>query len=222
MGRIVDAPATRGSRYWLLRCIEECPDLLQPPAVGPLDWVAPRLADEGAEYRDAAFLAKLGLDRLAGPLAAFWPQRGPVWDGLATAGDKVFLVEAKSHVAEFLTTPSAAKAPKSVGLIAQSLSDAKAALQADDRSDWSRTFFQYANRLAHLWWLRQNRVDAQLLFVSFLSDDDMKGPKRAETWSAVFNAADHALGLNTAHALSPYIYHVHPDVRTLNHTDDRP
>jgi hypothetical protein len=141
---------------------------------------------------------------------------------LAKTRDKVFLVEAKSHVAEFLTTPSAARSATSVALIRQSLSDAKTALQADDRSDWSRTFFQYANRLAHLLWLRWNNVDAYLLFASFVADDEMNGPYHAETWAAVFKAADHALGLKGKHELSPFIFHVHPDIRVLKDTDVKP
>ena len=165
--------------------------------------------------RDGAALRKLGLGEHARALTEFWPRRGPVWDGLALAGDAVVLVEAKAHVTEFLTSPSAATAPESVAQIACALRQVKADLGADDRSDWSRVFFQYANRLAFLWWLRARGIDAHCLFVSFLGDTEMGGPEHAETWEALFRAADHALGLSPRHPLRPYILHVHPDLREL-------
>lgn len=211
--RSLGGKAAKGSQAVLQYMVEHAPEDLQPPFLPKLDWVSPRAADGWAEYRDAAALRKLALSAHTEALAAFWPRRGPVWDGLARAGNAVVLVEAKAHVREFRTTPSAARDPASVARIRAALEATKAALGADERSDWSRVFFQYANRLAFLWWLRGRGVEAYLLFVSFLGDRDMGGPEREETWRALFVAADHALGLSSRHALSPYIVHLSPHVR---------
>jgi hypothetical protein len=207
--------AVRGSQAALQWMVEATPESLQPARLPPLHWVSPLRSEEYAEFRDGAALRKLGLGEHARALTEFWPRRGPVWDGLALAGDAVVLVEAKAHVTEFLTSPSAATAPESVAQIARALRQVKADLGADDRSDWSRVFFQYANRLAFLWWLRARGIDAHCLFVSFLGDTEMGGPEHAETWEALFRAADHALGLSPRHPLRPYILHVHPDLREL-------
>ena len=211
-GRIPQKPALRGSQKWLQNLVAHDPGALQPAGLPRLDWVSPLAADDYAEYRDAGFLDRLGLGALAPALAEFWPRGGPVWDGLAHAGDAVVLVEAKAHVPEFLTTPSQARAPASVARIAAALGDVARALGADGRADWSRCHFQYANRLAHLWWLREQGVAAHLLFVSVLGDTARHAPRHAETWHAAFLSADYALGLPSRHALSGAIHHVFPDV----------
>jgi hypothetical protein len=43
----------------------------------------------------------------------------------------------------------------------------------------------------------------------------MKGPAAAGEWDGAFRAAAYALGLPRRHALSPFIRHVHIDVRNL-------
>lgn len=209
--------AVKGSQAALQRLVEQSPELLQPRQLSKLEWVSPRREDDWSEYRDGAALDKLGLARHAEALTEFWPRGGPVWDGLAKTGDKVVLVEAKSHIREFLSPPSAATAPPSIAQIETALRTVKSDLGADDRSNWARVFFQYANRLAFLWWLRGRGVDAYCLFVSFLGDLEMGGPDHAESWQAAFLAADHALGLPARHALTPCILHVHP---RLNHLEN--
>jgi hypothetical protein len=204
--------AEKGSQAALQRLVEEAPGVLQPQALPALSWLSPLRADNGAEYRDSAALEVLGLGVHRAVLRGFWPVRGPVWDGPARAGETVVLVAAKAHARELLTSPSAATDPGSVARIGAAFATVRQALGADDRSDWARAFYQYANRLAFLWWLRSRGVDARLLFVSVLNDAEMGGPARAETWVALFSAADHALGLPARHALSPIVHHVYPDL----------
>lgn len=212
MTRIPNATATKGSQRWLQELAEHNPSALQPAGLPDLEWISPRAQDDWAEYRDGAMLLKLGLEHLETSLSEFWPRGGRVWDGLACAGDTVVLVEAKSHVPEFLSSPSAARSPRSQEMIRQALERTRLQLGADDRSNWARVFFQYANRLAHLWWLRQSDVDAKLLFVSFVGDVEMKGPSTPEVWDAAFQTADHALGLPARHPLRQHVMHVHPVV----------
>lgn len=212
--RLPQKPAERGSQCWLQQAVESAPALLQPPRWPVLEWRSPSRADDYAEYMDAGFLHVLGLAHLAPALAEFWPRSGPRWDGLAVFEGGVVLVEAKARVAEAISTPCAA-GPASARRIADSLSRAKQALGADDRSDWTRVLYQYANRLAHLWFLREHGIDARLLFVDFLNDAERGGPAHAESWAAAYAMADHALGLPAAHPLRSAIAHVHPDVRAL-------
>ena len=197
------------------RAVAQHPDLLRPPGMASLDWRSPLAEDDHAEYRDASFLDRLGLGAHREALAAFWPTRGPQWDGLALGPDgAVILAEAKAHVREFLSPPSAAS-EKSRGKIDAAFAAVRGDLDVTTRTDWCEVFYQYANRLAHLWFLRREGVDAHLLLVGFLGDADMGGPRTAEAWRAAYLCADHALGLRHGHALRPFIHHVYPEVATL-------
>jgi hypothetical protein len=134
--------------------------------------------DDYAEYRDRAFIERLGVTLEQTPLNAFWPRGGPVWDGLArTDRGQVVLVEAKAHIPEGVTSPMGAKSPQSVEMIQSSLAETKAYLRSNTPADWTQIFYQYANRLAHLYFLRvKNDVDAYLLMLYFYNDSEMGGP----------------------------------------------
>jgi hypothetical protein len=207
--------ARRGSQKWLQHFVAEAPDALRPARLPTLAWVSPIAETRYREFSDGAFLEALGFGHLKPDLAAFWPRGGAVWDGLALAEGAPVLVEAKAHVAEFFSSPCAAGAETSRSRIASSLASCRADLGGDERSDWMRCFYQYANRLAHLWWFHEQGVRAHLLFVNFVGDRDVKGPESAAVWHAVERAADYALGLPSRHALSAHVHHVHPDVRAL-------
>ena len=86
-----------------------------------------------------------------------------------------------------------------------------------DRSiSWTGKFYQYANRLAHLYLLRElNKVNAHLVFVYFIGDKDVNGPDSVAGWKAALAAAKGALGLGKSNPLSKYIGEVFIDVRNL-------
>lgn len=215
MGRYPQPVGERGSLKWLQRFIELQPSALLPKGWNAVEWLSPVRSDDFSEYRDAAFLRFIGQPRLALQLPDFWPNGGPQWDGIGRSGDQIILVEAKAHLAEFFSSGTKAGV-KSRPLIQQSLDRTKNSLGARDISDWTELFYQYANRLAWLKWLRDNGVDARLLFVSFIGDADMGGPKRSDVWQAAFKTAEHALGLSGRHALSRYIGHTYPDVSLMS------
>ena len=73
-------------------------------------------------------------------------------------------------------------------------------------------FYQLANRLAHLHWLRGQGVDARLVLVNFLNDSEMAGPTSAAEWLAAYHVALHSLGLSPRHRLAGHIIKVFPDV----------
>lgn len=213
--RVVQPEGARGSLKWLQIAIERGGAKLSPAALPSIQWVSPLRADDYAEYRDVAFLDVLGLGHLKTELSSFWPPRGPQWDALGLADGRPVLVEAKAHLDEFFSPPTQAS-ERSLALISDSLADVATRLGAKSGTDWTRTFFQYANRIAHLDFLRSRGVDAHLLFVSFIRDADMGGPANAEEWRVAFRTADYALGLPKRHALSPFIHHVCPDVTCIS------
>ena len=82
-----------------------------------------------------------------------------------------------------------------------------------DGFDWSKQFYQYANRIAHAYLLNElNGIPAKLVFVYFIGDEDMKGPAARHEWETAVETVHGALGLNTP---PPFIRDVFIDV-TLN------
>ena len=220
---ITDPPAAnRGSRRWLQVLVNCRPKLLDdaigaslPVVSGDIDWRSPLAADHYAEYRDQSFL-----DRLAGSpfyrepsrpqrdLSEFWPRFGPQWDGLAvTDKGQILLVEAKAHVAEMVTAPSQARGESAIARIQESLRTVKNFVNSKSQADWSATFYQYANRLAHLYWLREvNGHDAYLVNLFFLNDREMNGPSSVAEWQAAIQLQEVFLGVRqTSYALDPWV-----------------
>lgn len=211
---MIQPPGRRGSLKWIQRAVNERWATLEGPILGAtkasaLSWVSPLAEDSFAEYRDEAFLERLSVERLAAQLEGFWPGRGPQWDALARLdGGGVVLVEAKAHVAE-MCSPGSAAGPASLARIEAALAEVADRLGARaDRAPWSVHFYQLANRLAHLDFLRRNGVQAWLALVNFTGDVEMNGPASGEAWEAAYEVAFHVMGLPRRHALSPYLIHL--------------
>jgi hypothetical protein len=224
----VEQPAgRRGSLKWIQQAVEERWDDLERPIVSALggaeiEWVSPLRTDSFAEYRDASFLNRLALTNLTAELASFWPARGPQWDALgrSSRGD-LLLVEAKAHVAE-MCSPGTAAGPTSRARSAAALEAVAEDLgAAPDRAPWTDHFYQLANRLAHLHFLRARGVPAWLVLVGFLGDADMRGPASPEAWDAAYHVAFDVMGLPARHKLSRYVLHVTPGVPAVGQMGDR-
>jgi hypothetical protein len=129
----------------------------------------------------------------------------------------VILVEAKAHIGEIKSPPTQAKSQQSVARISASLEETRRFARGSDYVDWSRVFYQYTNRLAHLFLLRElNRVPAWLAFVYFLGDTDMGGPTSVEEWRGALKLLEAVLGLHDGHPLSQWVIDVFVDVRELD------
>ena len=133
-----------------------------------IEWRSPLTGDDFAEYRDAEFLKLVGLEEFSGALAEFWPRHGPQWDalGVTDRGD-VLLVEAKAHIAE-MCSPGTQASAKSKDRIRGALSETAFAVGAKPRAAWADVFYQLANRLAHLHFLRSRGVPAWLVLFNFI------------------------------------------------------
>jgi hypothetical protein len=219
MSRIPQKAGSRGSLKWIQQATNAAwgslndPILARIPRARTIEWRSPRLDDAYAEYRDGAFLEQLGAGHLAEPLSQFWPSRGPQWDALGrTDSGDLLLVEAKSHIAE-MCSPGTAAGQVSRDRIASRLEEVALTLGArPSRAAWTEFFYQLANRLAHLHFLRGQGQPAYLVLVNFLNDTEMGGPTTPETWLAAYEVAFHVMGLPRRHGLSPYIIEVFPDV----------
>lgn len=219
MTRSPQSVAEKGSQKRMQRLVNEMPDLLNLQIREKLNlseeediqWLSPLKDDDYAEYRDQAFINLLGVELKKVPLADFWPKGGPQWDALGKSDSgKLFLVEAKSHISE-LSSSIGAKDENSVRRIRRSLEETKDFLNLNVEVDWSRGFYQYANRLAHLYLLRQNDLPAYLVFVYFLNDSEMAGPATIDQWKGAIELLHAYLGI-TRHKLRKYTADVFIDI----------
>ena len=171
--------AQSGSQRWLQIAVNRCPEIINSTIVNELglcssetiEWLSPLECDGFAEYRDEQFIERLNVSLNSRPLKDFWPNSGPRWDGLArTSSGRLLLVEAKANIPEFDSTPTRAT-ENSLKKIKEALAETKKFLGVTSETDWSQCFYQYANRLAHLYLLRElNKINACLVFVYFLND----------------------------------------------------
>jgi hypothetical protein len=186
------------------------------PDVEFIEWRSPLEADEFAEYQDESFLAALGLENLTVPLREFWPARGPCWDALAvTRSGKRILVEAKAYVEEAVDFGSKAS-PQSLSRISASLADARKAYAASSAAPWDAPLYQYANRLAHLYYLRDlNKIDAYLLFLYFADASDVPNPSSRSEWIGAVRLIKKCLGLPVNHPFRSHVGTLIWDVREL-------
>jgi len=211
--------ATKGSQYWLQHCLlnhREHLDRVISESCGlskPITWASP-LPPRFTEFRDAAFLKALGLEQFSEKLEQFWPKQGPCWDGLAVSGQTRILVEAKANLTEWISDCKASS-PESIEQISKSLEEVSVALKAKPHIDWTRGLFQFANRLAHQWFLKDRcGIDTRLVFLSFTSDSTHL-PHSKDEFIGALKLAETLLGLGTRHLGRRY-FHVFIDVNDLS------
>lgn len=182
-----------------------------------IDWRSPLHSDDYAEYRDEDFLIKLGvLNRINYPLIDFWPKKGPQWDALGVSRDEIILVEAKANIPEMVSSGTGAKNPQSINKIRNSLDEVKKYLNINNGIDWTGTFYQYVNRIAHLYYLREkNQIKAHLLFIYFINDITVHGPKTKDEWLGAIQTMECYLGLAKKHKLRKYIHDIFIDINDL-------
>ena len=127
MGRHIPKANSKGSQGDIQRLVEHNPALLTRRVKSALDlsatlditWVSPQ-PPRYTEYSDADFLGVLGLDTNRIRLHEFWPKGGPHWDALGRGSDDtVFLVEAKAHIGEIVSTPTGAGGTAREQIVAQ-------------------------------------------------------------------------------------------------------
>jgi len=224
MSRIPQPAGTRGSQKWIQLLINDCPELINAPLEKEcsltndehITWVSPLKTDEFAEYRDQEFLHQLGVSLKQHPLNTFWPSNGPQWDALGrTDKGKIFIVEAKAHITE-IVSPGTGASSQPKALIEKSFHEVESYLKIQSLTEWTTVFYQYANRLGHLYLLRElNKIPAYLVFVYFLNDKEMNGPATKEEWISAIQVVEGVLGLGEKHSLKPYIIDVFIDVNVI-------
>jgi hypothetical protein len=221
----VSGRAFAGSQRWLQSLVnsaegsplsrlirESCGGLIEQ-----IEWTSP-LAEKGfQEYRDQKFLSAIGYPSLSAALYEFWPRRGPHWDALArarlcpaSASRGVLLVEAKSYPGEVVGNGCQAS-PASRAQIERALTGAKSWFQVEPSADWLGPLYQSANRLAHLYFLRQiAQIPAWLINIYFVNDP--RTPTSRAEWERDILATNACLGFTQ---VAPFVLSVFPEAREI-------
>ena len=225
--------ASKGSQFHLQNLINSyseylnCLILSSSPslrdyAVKRPKWVSPLASDNYTEYQDRQFLEIIGLQRLSSELAKFWPRSGPVWDALATCegengGQGVILLEAKSHIPELGNPSYACKASgRSLEKIRSTLASVRQVLGVKQAADWLGDYYQYANRLAHLYFLNiAGQVPTWMVFLYFVGDVEQNGPTTVAEWTLALDNMNSKLGLPKCHLFDERIVPVFAPVSVL-------
>ena len=117
-----------------------------------------------------------------------------------------------------VSSGTGAKNPQSIKKIRNSLDGVKKYLSVSDSIDWTGTFYQYVNRIAHLYYLREkNKIKAHLLFIYFINDITVHGPKTKDEWLGAIQTMECYLGLAKKHKLRKYIYDIFIDINDLRY-----
>ena len=166
-------------------------------------WLSPLAGEEYREDQDGEFLERLGLGSFSKQLAEFWPRGGPCWDALgqieARHGGELpiaLLVEAKSHVPE-MRSQGCQASERSLEMIQRALDEAKHWSKAAPEADWTGPLYQAANRIAHLYFLRQ-RIGRPCFLIHLYFVDDPYRPTSQVEWNQALEVAHRELGLNSA------------------------
>ena len=222
MGRFPQSSSQKGSQKWIQKVVNEYPDHLESRITAELgltknekfSWLSPLEEDEYAEYGDKEFLERLDVETGIS-LEDFWPSGGPRWDALSRSNaGSLFLIEAKSHIPELISSLRAENAD-SIRLIHESLEETKRFLNSGADVDWSHRFYQFSNRLAHLYFLRVlHKLPAYLVFVYFVNDTEQKGPTSDTEWEGALKLLHAYFGLGR-HKLQKYVCDIFIDVSEL-------
>lgn len=173
--QVAEKESSRGSLKWIRLAINEHTTpfnsaVAEACGLGDgsrIEWISPLARKGYKEHCDQACLDHLSITLPHRSLSDFWPKSGPHWDALGrTDTGEILLVEAKANVPEIVSNGTGASDPASRQLIDRSLTETKAFLRVDANIPWSGKLYQYANRLAHLYLLRElNGIPAFLVFV---------------------------------------------------------
>lgn len=212
----------KGSLKWIQTLVNENRGLFNSKVQGFIkddlslvEWVSPRKEDDNAEYRDNDFLKILGLEEHQSKLLDFWPKGGPQWDALGKLENKYhFIVEAKANIPE-ISSSCMASSEKSKTKIKNSINCTKQFLNATSGKNWLNGFYQYANRMCHLYFLREVcGINAYLIFVYFCNDSTHISTS-IEQWDGALKLQQHLMSLNS-HKLKRYVIDLFIDTEEIN------
>lgn len=168
-----------------------------------LSWVYPDEvnAPNQHEFENLDFLSTGEFAETVSEFKRVWPTTGTgiSWDGIAWAEStprQLILIEAKANQPELCSAPSGA-GEASLKVISSALGRAKSFLRVHYRFSWTKSYYQYANRLFVLSFL-ERKLSCHLVFLYFTGEkfpDGTPCPRDPEEWRELIHACHLSLGL---------------------------
>lgn len=130
----------------------------------------------------------------------YWPKGGPHWDGIAILtkndGSKtLLLIEAKAHKGEINSNSRATS--ESLEVIKKRLQKIQKDSGLKDDVDWTKRYYQFANRLAFLLFLQDKGTDVSFVYILFANDPywNEKDKTTIEDWNKVLKKEREYFGI---------------------------
>lgn len=218
-----------GSEWHLLRILGRhrakfTAELLRVTSGTSIDWIDFDISpDEWAHYdSELKALSFLHNEQTQKAYRTFWPQSGnPVnWDSVGILRrpnlNETILLEAKANIQEIKSSSGASGA--SMELIHKSIDRAMRDVSRKVDVEWTRNYYQFANRIAHLHFLQNQGHPARLVMLYFLGDTpdtSRTTPQTPDEWAEALAAQDEYLGIDYSKPLSKRIHKVFLDIRSI-------
>lgn len=144
-----------------------------------------------------------------------WPskQYAMNWDAIGrTSEGEWLLVEAKAHLAELISDSKAGE--ESLEKIEKRFKKVKDYFSVTTTSDWTKRYYQKANRLLFLHFLLNQGIPCKLIFIYFLNGyerkDDDRSIRSIQEWKRILEEQDIYLGIEKnpivkAHSVSVFL-----------------
>ncbi|MEX1015083.1 MAG: hypothetical protein WDZ80_08075 [Candidatus Paceibacterota bacterium] len=172
------------------------------------------------EYKGLNFLDDNQYEHILSKWKEYWPTTGNQqnWDAIGKAGsdDTWILVEAKANLEECESSTQAKPATENGGRdkIIEAFKDPIKLLTGSTDTDpeiWLNKYYQYANRLAVLHFLNENKIKANLLFIYFIGDDNTSGtcPKSKDAWETKVQDIHEHLRIDEKSPLMKQVKHLY-------------
>ena len=170
-----------------------------------------------AEWKGLEFLGPDAAD-VKSAWTEFFPQTGnvPNWDAIGLlqleSNTEFLLVEAKAH-AEEIKNGCRAKERGGRPMIREALSKTIEAMRSKANPEsWLGQYYQYANRMATLYFLTQHNIPSRLIFIYFVGEDStlykdpMHCPKDRQEWDDCLSKMYKHLGIAGASELERRVH----------------
>lgn len=220
-----------GSEWHLLRLMGRHRNYLNGMIISSIGWGSKidwldfcftpgDLSDQ--ELKGLSFLSSQGIpgwERIEQQWRKFWPQTGnpPNWDAVGwldnsannSINRELLLVEAKAHLGE-IRSVCKATSPVSIEKIRIAFEEVQKDLGISPLKDWLTPYYQYANRVATLWFLHKHGIKAHLINIYFVGDKNPKAtcPIHQSQWVTPITQVINAIGIPNNHPIRDRIHHI--------------
>lgn len=167
-----------GSEFQLLRYLGHHRNELnetikkQVKGIDEIHWLdfphdANRISLDG-EYKGISFLSAELKETIKNDWKIYWTGNTQNWDGIFLSDEKIYIVEAKAHLGELKSSFDSSDL-ENRKKIEYAMKETKEKMGVAEGKNWLGQYYQLANRLAFLNFLRKNKIESHLVYIYFLN-----------------------------------------------------